>query len=242
MELQEVLVIILRALIVYFSVLVIMRIMGKREIGKLSPVDLVVAIMIAELAAIPMEDPSIPLLHGLIPIGVLVLAEVGFSYLSMKSPVARDWLNGSPTVIIENGRLLEGEMRRTRYNLNDLLAQLREKDVYNINDVEFAILETSGKLSVIPKSQKRPVNAEDLQIPTAYEGLPTPLILDGKVDRRNLQSIQLDEEWLIKELQKHGVTAVDQVFFASLDSKGEFYICQKAPVYGQKPKAAQLSP
>ncbi|ABZ84324.1 duf421 protein [Heliomicrobium modesticaldum Ice1] len=242
MELQEVWVIIARALIIYFSVLVIMRIMGKREIGKLSPVDLVVAIMIAELAAIPMEDPSIPLHHGLIPIGVLVLAEVGFSYLSMKSPVTRDWLNGSPTVIIENGRLLEGEMRRTRYNLNDLLAQLREKDVFNINDVEFAILETSGKLSVLPKSQRRPVTAEDLQIPTSYEGLPTPLILDGKVDYRNLRSIHLDEKWLMTELQKHGFAAVEQVFFASLDSKGAFYICPKASVYGRKPERAQVSP
>ncbi|MBM7866154.1 DUF421 domain-containing protein [Heliobacterium gestii] len=242
MDLQEVLTIIGRALIVYFSVLLIMRIMGKREIGKLSPVDLVVAIMIAELAAIPMEDPAIPLHHGLIPIGVLVIAEVGFSYLAMKSPVARDWLNGSPTVIIENGRLLEGEMRRTRYNLNDLMAQMREKNVPNINDVEFAILETSGKLSIIPKSQKRPLTAEDLHVPTAYEGLPTPLILDGKVDHRNLRTIDLDEEWLIKQLQMHGAYTVDQVFFASIDSKGEFYLCPKMSLRKEKPQPAWQGP
>ncbi|MBC9783682.1 DUF421 domain-containing protein [Heliobacterium chlorum] len=227
MDLREVLTIIGRVLVIYLSVLVIMRVMGKREIGKLSPVDLVVAIMIAELAAIPMEDPEIPLHHGLIPIGILVLAEVTFSYIALKSPRARDLLNGSPTVIIENGKILEGEMRRTRYNLNDLMAQLREKNVPNIHDIEFAVLETSGKLSVIPKSQKRPLTPEDLHIPTEYEGLPAPLILDGKVDYRNLRAIKQDEEWLLKELEKMGIKAVDEVFFAAIDTKGNFFVSKK---------------
>lgn len=227
MDYHEILVIVARTLIIYFIVLLILRVMGKREIGQLSPVDLVVAIMIAELAAIPMEDPKIPLHHGLVPMGVLMLAEIGFSYLAMKWPMAREWLNGSPTVIVRNGRIMQEEMRRTRYTINDLLSQLREKNMPNINDVEFAILETSGKLSVIPKSQKRPVTPKDLNIPTDYEGMPIPLILDGKIDYKKLHAAKLDEEWLVEELPKHGASTAAEVFFACLDTEGVLYVCPR---------------
>ncbi|WP_131917807.1 DUF421 domain-containing protein [Heliophilum fasciatum] len=217
----------MRTLTIYFAVLLIMRIMGKREIGQLSPIDLVVAIMIAELAAIPMEDISRPLHHGLLPIAILAFAELAFSYFAMRWMPMRRFLDGSPTLIIRDGQLLDDEMRRTRYNLNDLLAQLREKDVFNIADVEVALLETSGKLSVLLKSQKRPATPEDLNIPTAYEGLVSPLIMDGVVNHRVLQMIGFDEAWLRQELLRQGITKQSDVFFASIDTQGQLYVSRR---------------
>ncbi|QGG49077.1 hypothetical protein FTV88_3002 [Heliorestis convoluta] len=203
---QEVIVIISRTLLIYMAVLLIMRIMGKREIGQLSPVDLVVAIMIAELAAIPMEDMETPIYHALVPMFVLMFAEIGFSLLQLRSPKMRSWLTGTATVIIRDGKIQEEAMRRSRYNLDDLLSQLRDRGTPNVQDVEFAVLETSGTLSIIPKSQKRPLTPADMGISTKYEGLPVPIILDGKVEHHNLQEHNLDEScskmnWPIMVLQ-----------------------------------------
>ncbi|KAB2951878.1 DUF421 domain-containing protein [Heliorestis acidaminivorans] len=220
-------VIISRTLLIYLAVLLIMRIMGKREIGQLSPVDLVVAIMIAELAAIPMEDTDKPLYAALIPMFVLMFAEIAFSYLQLKIPQTRVWLSGKPTVVIRDGKIQEKAMRMSRYNLDDLLSQLRDRNIPNIQDVEFAILETSGTLSIIPKSQKRPVTPEDLGISTVYEGLPVPIILDGRIEFSNLKEHNLDENWLKNELANHGVAGYKDVFFACLDSRGNFYVCPK---------------
>lgn len=213
-----------RTLFIYLVVLIVLRIMGKREVGQLSPFDLVVAIMIAELAAIPMEDIKIPVTHGIIPIVTLMLAEVIFSYLCLKSDTARELINGIPNVLIANGKIIESEMKKCRYNISDLLTQLREQSVVNIADVEFAILETSGKLSVITKSQKRPLCPEDIKVNTSYEGLPIVLISDGKLLYKNMQVNNLSSEWLTTQLQLQGYKTIDEVFFASLDSGGNLFI------------------
>ncbi|MDD2421611.1 MAG: DUF421 domain-containing protein [Heliobacteriaceae bacterium] len=228
MNFPEVFSIVFRTLVIYVAVLVILRIMGKREIGQLSPVDLVVAIMIAELAAIPMEDLSMPLHHAFIPIVVLMAAEIVLSYIALKWPGTRSWFSGRPTVIIRDGRILEAEMRRTRYNLDDLLAQLREKNVVDVQDVEVAILENSGQLSVIPKSQKRPVTPADLRLTTEYEGLPLPLVMDGRINDRNLRLCRINREWLADELAKQGVDSAADVFFASLDTAGKLAVYPRA--------------
>lgn len=213
-----------RTLLMYLLVLIVLRVMGKREVGQLSPFDLVVAIMIAELAAIPMEDIRIPLTHGIIPITTLMIAEVFFSYLCLKSDTARDLINGIPNILIANGKIIESEMKKCRYNISDLLTQLREQSVVNINDVEFAILETSGKLSVITKSQKRPLCPEDIKAETVYEGLPIVLISDGKLVYKNLQVNNLSSEWLTTQLKLNGYNTIDEVFFASLDTSGNLFI------------------
>lgn len=201
--------------------------MGKHQIGQLQPYELVITIMISELAAVPMQDTDIPILNGIIPILTLLFIQVTLSFISMKSEKARRIINGGPSVLIENGKIVEGELKKIRYNLNDLLEQLRLKGFPNIADVEFAILETSGKLSVVPKSQKRPVNPEDLNINTSYEGLPVALVIDGEVKKENLARTNLDEQWLLKEINKTGLTAISQVFLASLDSSGKLFIQPK---------------
>ncbi|HHY05785.1 MAG TPA: DUF421 domain-containing protein, partial [Clostridia bacterium] len=134
-----------------------MRLMGKRQIGELQPFELVIAIMISELAAVPMADTEIPLLDGIIPILTLLLAQVSLAYLSLKNERARAVICGRPSILIEKGTIIESELRRLRINLNDLLEQLRVKNFTNIADIDYAILETNGQMSVIPKGTSRPL-------------------------------------------------------------------------------------
>ncbi|WP_333870300.1 DUF421 domain-containing protein [Desulforamulus putei] len=213
----------IRTLILFTLVVVALRLMGKRQIGKLQPYELVIIVMIADLAAVPMEDIGTPLISGIIPILTLLFVEVTISFLSLKSERLRGVVCGTPSVLVENGKIVEPELKRLRYNINDLLEQLRAKNFPNIADVEFAILETSGEISVVPKSQKRPVNPADLNIPTKYEGIPMTLIIDGYVFDNNLNKINLTREWLKKELQKFGVSDFKQVLLASLDTEGNLF-------------------
>jgi len=217
------LLIIIRTLILYIAVVTVMRIMGKQEIGQLQPFELVVALMVADLAAIPMQNTGIPLLSGIIPIIVLMTCQVALSYISMKSIKARNVICGCPSVVVANGKLVESELRYQRYNIHDLLEQLRSKNYPNLADIEFAILETNGELSVIPKSQKRPLQPDDLQIKTQYEGMPMALIIDGKVNEKNLCKANLSVDWLRNELIKFGIDDFKKVFFASLDTAGKLF-------------------
>lgn len=222
------LLVIIRTLILYATTVLLLRVMGKRQIGQLQPYELVVIIMISELAAIPMQNTGIPLLSGLIPIFILVAAQVTLSYISLKSERARGVICGTPSIVIENSRIVEDELRRLRLNLNDLLEQLRLKDVSDISDVEYAILETSGQLSVILKSEKRPVQPQDLKISPEYEGLPITLIIDGQVIKNNLKKVDLDMIWLQNELGKYGIRNIKDVLFASLDAHKKLYYQRKS--------------
>ena len=190
-----------RTVVLYMAVLLAVRIMGKREVGELSAFDLVVAIMIAELAAMSMERINMPLHEGLVPIFTLVGLEILLSYLSLKSHTIRGLVDGAPSIVIANGKIVEKELRKLRYNVSDLIGQLREKDVANIADVEYAVLETSGELSVVLKSSKRPVTPEDLGLPTKYEGLPVPLIFDGLNHYTTVPSLRLAQAWLLPEVR-----------------------------------------
>ncbi|NLS44178.1 MAG: DUF421 domain-containing protein [Firmicutes bacterium] len=218
---------IIKTVFMYTFVLFVTRVMGKREIGQLAPFDLVVAIMIADLAAMPLEDKSIRIHEAILPIAVLAAAEILFAFITLKNTKARSLICGRSSVVVKNGRIEEATLRELRYNLDDLLAGLREKDVHNIQDVEFAILEGSGRLSVLMKSQARPVTPRDLGITTSYEGLPYPLILDGEVKYKYLDQLNLTMAWLKEELEKKGVTDPSDVLLATLDTSGELYIAKK---------------
>ena len=213
-----------RTAILYLAAVVVIRIMGKRQIGQLQPFELVITIIIAELVVIPMQDKDVPLVEGLVPAFTLLLLQYGVSLLLMRSESARAVVCGVPSVLVHNGRIVEKELHRLRYNLSDLLEQLRVKDLPDLADVEFAVLETNGDLSVIPKSPKRPLRPEDLQIDTSHEGLPLPLILDGKVKVGALEKAQLDMNWLQSELAKHGVNRPQDVLYASLSTDGTLFI------------------
>jgi uncharacterized membrane protein YcaP (DUF421 family) len=216
-----------RTVFLYLAVLLAVRIMGKREVGELSAFDLVVAIMIAELAAIAMDKIEMPLYQGIIPIFTLVGMEILLSWLSLKSHTIRGIVDGSPSIVINNGKIVERELRKLRYNVSDLLGQLRQNNVVNIADVQFAVLETSGELTVLLKPDKRPLTPGDLGLSMDYEGLPVPLIFDGKVHKKNLDKLNLNEEWLVAEVKKKGLEKVEDILYASLDSKGQLYISEK---------------
>ncbi|TMV52888.1 DUF421 domain-containing protein [Paenibacillus mesophilus] len=230
---MELWIIFLRTVLIYFVVFIVMRLMGKREIGKLSIFDLVISIMIAEIAAFIIDDPHMPIMEGILPIVTLVMIQIGIAFLTLKSRTMRVWFDGEPSYLIENGQLNQEEMRKQRYTLDDLMMQLREKSVTRTSDVEFAVLETSGKLSVIEKEKQQngqpktgadsPSNAPRIR----YEGLPLPLIMDGKVQDDNLEKLGKTRFWLKNELQAKGVNDFKQVFFCTIDHRGRLFLDRK---------------
>lgn len=187
--------------------------MGKREIGKLSIFDLVISVMIAEIAVFVIEDPKKPLLYGLLPIGLLVAIQVGMSFVTLKSQRLRVWLEGNPSIIVRNGVPDVREMKRQRYNLDDLLQQLREKDVADLAEVEFAVLENSGKLSVFRYEK---------EAPEAKRFLPLPLIMDGIVQADSLCQLGQSENWLRAQLRLKGIASEKDVFYCAYRSDGEW--------------------
>ncbi len=220
-------VVMLRTIILFSIVLAVMRIMGKRQIGQMQPYEIAILIMISALAAIPMEDIGIPLLNSIIPIVMLFSFQILISFFSQKSERIRALLCGRPSVIIENGKILEKEMKKMRMNISELQEMLRVQGYANLSEVEFAIFETNGQLSVVPKSQSRPVTPQDLNLSTSYEGLPYPLIIDGNVNRHNLSKLKLNQEWLKGELKRFGIESEQEVLLASLDTQGRLFFQKK---------------
>lgn len=191
-----------------------MRLMGKRQIGQLQTSELVVALIIADLAAIPMANIGIPLFSGIVPILTLFIGEAMLSFISLKSQYARRIFSGKPSIVVAKGELIEKELNKQRFSIDDLMEQLRIKNVANIEDVEYAILETGGSLSVILKTNKAPVIREDLNIAAQYKGLPTTLIIDGTLVKENLSIAGINENWLQNELRKNKIGSVKDVLFA----------------------------
>nr|WP_207719428.1 DUF421 domain-containing protein [Clostridium sp. cel8] len=205
-----------------------MRLMGKKQIGEMEPFELVIAIMISELASLPMQDTRISILRGIIPIITLLFLQSTIAFLQLKSEKMRLLFSGSPTILINKGVLNLKELRREKFNLNDLLEELRLQGYYNISDIEYAVLETSGKISVIPKTNLSPVTKEDMKVTSPQDRLPITLILDGKLNLKNLKIINKDKSWLNNKLKKDNIDSVEDVLIAMIDSKGKlFYQCKK---------------
>ncbi|CAM3112220.1 DUF421 domain-containing protein [Filibacter tadaridae] len=204
---EDLLIISFRTVFLYVFILVILRIMGKREVGELSVIDVVVFVIVAEVAAFALDDPDSKLLLSIVPILILLVIQVSSSYVSMKSKKFRDLVDGDPTVIIRHGEIIESEMRRQRYNLDDLFQQLREQQVGSINEVTFAYLEPSGNLSVFTYDGSQPVLS---------------LVTDGVIQNRHLELIDKTVEWLEKSLKEKGVNDVKQVFYCSFE-QGELH-------------------
>lgn len=225
---MDILPLFIRTLLVYLIVFLTMRLMGKREIGKLSVFDLVISVMIAEIAVFVIEDIHKPLTDGLVPIAALLIIQVGTALLSLKSQTFRGLMEGRPSYLIRGGKLDREEMKRQRYSLDDLMLQLRQNKVMNVADVEFAVLETSGKLSVVEKNKKQqdepPVDMFDT---VRYEGLPLPLIMDGKVQDENLSKLGKTRFWLKNQLENEGVKDFKDVFFCSIDHRGKMFLDKK---------------
>lgn len=216
-------IVLIRTIILYFIVIIAMRIMGKKQIGQLEPFELAITIMISELASLPMQDTEVPLIHGVIPIITLIVLQASLVILQLKSEKLRNIVNGKPSILIEDGQIDINELKHQKFNINDLMEELRLQGFYNIQDVQYAILETSGQLSIIPKTDSTPVTKQDLNIKTKQDSLPITLILDGKTNHENLKLVKMTEDKLLSKLKSSGVNSVDEIFIALINSKGEFY-------------------
>lgn len=223
------LVLVVRTLILYGMVIIAMRIMGKRQLGELQPSELVVAIMISDLASVPMQAIDIPLLSGIIPVLTLIVAEVMMSYLSLKSKNVRKFLSGEPSIVIYDGHINEKELARLRFNINDLLEELRLNSCHDVSDVEVAVVETSGKLSVIPKDKARTATVEDLKLCNVrHDGLPCTIVSDGTLNEHELKRAKKDYKWFENEIKKRGISDIKDIFIASLDAEDELFIQLKS--------------
>lgn len=201
--------IIIKTVLLYFFIVIAYRIMGKKEVGKLSIIDLIVSILIAELAAISIEQYNSSILISIIPIICLVIIEISLSYIGLKNPKIKKLLEGSPIIIIKNGQLNIDAMRKLRYSLDDLISQLREQGIKSIEEVNYAVLENSGKLSVFDN------NAE----------YPLPIILDGEIDKTALKDINKNKNWIDEILKKNNIK-LNNVFYAFY-AKNKTYIIKK---------------
>lgn len=219
------LIIFFRAIILYIFVLIVMRLMGKREIGQLQPFELAISIMIADLATIPMSDIGVPIFNGLIPILGLLVMHLLISLVNLKSIKAREFICGKPTILIYRGRIDEKALKKERFTVNELEERLRGNNIVNLGDVEYAILETSGQVTVIQKPEKRTTTPEDFNIVPEYEGIPYDLVVDGKVMNQNLQLIGKNYNWLKKQVEKFDMKP-EEALVVTYDGKGQIF-CQK---------------
>jgi uncharacterized membrane protein YcaP (DUF421 family) len=191
-----------KSIILYTIVLIVMRCMGKREIGQMQPFELAIAIMIADLAATPMTEIGIPLLYGFIPILGLLFMHIAISLINLKSIKMRELICGKPRILIYRGKIDENAMKMENFTINELQERLRVNNINNLGDVEFAILETSGQISVVQKPEKRALKPEDFNINAKYEGIAYDLVIDGKIMEENLKKLGKNRKWLETEVGK----------------------------------------
>ena len=206
----------LRTVILYFLIMTGLRLMGKRQIGELEPSELVLTMMISDLATVPMQDFGIPLLAGVIPILTLLSLSMLLSQLSLLSLRFRELMCGTPSILIRNGKLQQDAMRKNRYTLDELLEQLRGQGYVSVDEVRWAVLENSGQLSILPWARQRPPTAEELGLTPEEDELPFILINDGRIVRRNLARSGRNEAWLQKELLRTGHSA-GEIFLLTVD-------------------------
>lgn len=207
-------ILVIRTIILYIYLILIMRTLGKRQLGQLEPVDFVVALMISELATLPMSDNRIPLIYALVPITTLVFLQISTSFLELKCQWFRNSLSGEPSIVVKDGRVDINELRELRYNLDDLLAELRLKGYFNLNEIHYAILEENGSLSVLPYTAYEPPNRQDMNITVENEPIPLPVIIDGVINNTNLKSVGKDKYWLENKIRKENIENISNVLVA----------------------------
>ena len=218
-----------RTLIIYFALVLIMRILGKRQLGEMELSEFVVAALIADLASHPLQDIGIPMINGLVPIVTLFCCEVLISCVAMKNIRLRALLFGKPSMLVEKGKIKQHEMKKNRFTTDELMEELRNQGYLDISAVEYAVLETDGRLSVIPYPSESPVKPSQLKIEAEDKGYPVVVISDGHVIESNLRLVGRDGNWLKKRLAALGVKDAEQVFLMTVNSAGQVYFTPKEP-------------
>ncbi len=222
----------IRTAIIYIFLIIAMRIMGKRQLGELQPVELVVTLLIADMASVPMQESGMPLLNGLIPITILVSLELLLSGLMLKVPSVAHLISGKPVVVIRDGVLDQKALKKLRMTVSDLSESLRQQNIFDITQVQYAIAETGGKLSVFLKAPHQPATAADVGLSPDDNGMPAVVISDGKLSKMSLQLCGLSEDWLQKILRKHQCDLSD-VFLMTATKTRQYFLLQKEDVGGK---------
>lgn len=227
--------VVINSLVVFFLLIILSRIIGRKLLSQMSFFDFVIGITIGTIGAtfVTVETRGFWVL--LSPV-VLTLAVITSGYLSLKSIPLRKLLEGEPVIVIQNGKIFERNLKRLRYNTDDLMMQLRVKNIFDLSEVEFAVLEPHGQLSVLKKSQNQPITPQDLGLSTQYKGLSSEIIRDGKVVEQNLKQNNLSYEWLFKELQSQNIRHFEEVLLATLSTDGKLYVDLRSdnPSYVQR--------
>lgn len=217
----------IRSVILYLLLIIVIRLMGKRQLGEMEPSEFVVTMLIADLASVPMQDLGIPLLSGVIPILTVLSVELILSALSYHSVAVRKLFCGKPVILIENGKIIQKNLKKTRLTPDELTEHLREKDIVDLTTVQYAILETNGQISALLYARHQPLTPRDAKVKVSEWGLPVTIISSGRILRENLRLSGRDEAWLEKILQAHGCTA-KQVYLLTVDPSGKIYLAIKS--------------
>lgn len=215
------LVVFIRSIILYIAVLIALRVMGKGEIAEMNAFDLVITLLLSEVAAIPMQDNSIPIIYGISSITSLVFIEILISYIALKSRTVSKILSGSPTVLINKSKLNYKQLKKERISIEELLESLRSQGYFNLKDVQYALLETDGNLSIVPAP------SYDSSKATVFKHLPIPVIIDGKVIKDNLNELNKDEKWILKTLKSKNIKKVKDVLIFMIDENDDIFIQRK---------------
>ena len=219
----------LRTLILYIVLVLTVRLMGKRQIGEMEPAEFVVTMLIANLAAIPMQDSAIPLLSGLVPILVILGLELVLAVATMRSIRIRNIFCGKPVILMENGKIIEKNLKKTRVNLDELTMHLREKDIFDLTTVKYAILETNGQVSTLLYAKAAPAAAKDAGIRVKDTELPVTLISGGRLLEENLVLSGKSRAWLDETLHRHGCS-VRAALLLTVDKAGKVYLVRREDV------------
>ncbi len=222
-------IVLLRTLIIYFSLLITMRLLGKRQLGEMELSEFVLAALIADLAAHPLQDIGIPLINGLVPILTLFCCEVLIAGATLKSIRLRSIFFGRPSVLILRGKVVQTELRKNRFSLDELMQELRNQGVLDISKIEYGILETDGQLNVILYESESPVTPAMLNIETSCDAYPAIIINDGRVMETNLRHLGRDMNWLTKQLNERGLKSPTDVFLMTLNKSGQIYFAAMEP-------------
>ena len=220
-------VVLIRTIVLYLFIVAGIRLLGKHQIGQLEPSELVLTLIIADLASVPMQDNGIPLLDGLIPIVVLLTLSTIISVLCTQSIRFRTLLCGKPSIVVKNGMVIEDELRKNRLTLDELMEELRIQGYADFKSIKFALLETNGQLSVLPFTAERPATAAQMGVASQETGLPVVLISDGRLLVHNLKGAGYETNWLEKQLAVHGLHSARQAFLLTVDEGGNTYCVPK---------------
>ena len=225
------LVLFIRVQIIYFIVLLFLRIMGKRQIGEMQPYELVITLIRADLATVPMSDANIPLLNGILPLAILVMLHYSITVLTRKSIFFRKLISGKSIILIGPQGVNYDALKKLNMNLNDLQESLRQCNYFSFEEVRYAILETNGKMSVIPSSPNAPATAQDVGVNNPPAELPVLIVSDGKIMKDNMQSVNISEEKLNKLFDKLNISKIKQIIVMNLDKSGKLYYQLKGQSY-----------